>query len=110
MARGLASEIVLIDINHDRAEGEAMDLNHALSFVQPARIWAGDYPDAADADIVLIAAGVAQKAGETRLSLAKTNVAIIRDSPIDASMISIPNMANLSVYIYLRVLPVNVMP
>lgn len=78
MARGLASEIVLIDLNRDRAEGEAMDLNHALPFGKPARIWAGDYPDAAGAHIVLIAAGVAQKAGESRLSLARTNVEILR--------------------------------
>jgi len=78
MARGLASEIVLIDIDRDRAEGEAMDLNHALPFGKPARIWAGDYPDAADSDVVLVAAGAAQKAGESRLSLAKTNVVIIQ--------------------------------
>ena len=78
MARGLAAEIVLVDLNRDRAEGEAMDLNHALAFGKPARIRAGDYADAAGSDIVLIAAGKAQKAGESRLSLAKANVEIMR--------------------------------
>jgi L-lactate dehydrogenase len=79
MARGLASEIVLVDLDRDRAEGEAMDLNHALSFAKPARIRAGDYPDAEGSDIVLLAAGAAQKAGESRLVLAERNVAIVRE-------------------------------
>lgn len=79
MVRGLASEIVLIDLNRDRADGEAMDINHALPFGKPARIRAGDYPDAAGSDIVVIAAGVAQKPGESRLTLAKTNVTITQD-------------------------------
>jgi len=79
MARGLAAEIVLIDLDHNRAEGEAMDINHALPFGRPTRIRAGDYPDAAGSAIVVIAAGVAQKPGESRLALAKTNVRITQD-------------------------------
>jgi len=78
MARGLVSEIVLIDINHQRAEGEAMDLNHAAPFGRPVRVRAGDYPDAEGSDIIIVAAGAAQKAGQSRLSLAKTNVEIMR--------------------------------
>jgi L-lactate dehydrogenase len=78
LARGLAAEIVLIDANRDRAEGEAMDLNHALPFGRPARIWAGNYSDAAGADIVIVAAGAAQKPGQSRLELARTNVEITR--------------------------------
>jgi len=78
LARGLVSEIVLIDINRQRAEGEAMDLNHAAPFGRPVRVRAGDYPDAEGSDIIVVAAGAAQKAGESRLSLAKTNVEIIR--------------------------------
>ncbi|MCW4020280.1 MAG: L-lactate dehydrogenase, partial [Candidatus Bathyarchaeota archaeon] len=75
---GTASEIVLIDIDRKKAEGEAADLNHGLSFVQPARIWAGDYLDCEGADIVVIAAGVAQKPGESRLKLVNRNVEVFR--------------------------------
>jgi glycine/D-amino acid oxidase-like deaminating enzyme len=58
---GLASEIVLIDANRARAEGEAMDISHALPFTPSARVWAGDYADCADAAITVITAGAAQK-------------------------------------------------
>lgn len=78
MIHGTTSEIVLIDIDRKRAEGEAMDLNHGLPFVQPARIWAGDYPDCEGADIVVIAAGLAQKPGESRLKLVNRNIEIFR--------------------------------
>lgn len=78
MMSGLASSIVLIDLNTARAEGHAMDLNHGLSFVQPAAISAGDYADCKDASIVMIAAGVAQKPGETRLELVRRNTEIYR--------------------------------
>jgi L-lactate dehydrogenase len=73
---GLASEIVLIDANKARAEGEAMDISHALPFTPAARIWAGDYDDCTDAAVTVIAAGAAQKPGETRLDLVKKNAAI----------------------------------
>lgn len=79
MNSGLASEIVLIDANRQRAEGEAMDLDHAIPFAQPARVWAGDYPDCRGAKIVVITAGAAQKPGEPRLALVQKNVAIFRD-------------------------------
>lgn len=78
MISGLAGEIVLIDANRRRAEGEAMDLNHGISFVRPVRIYAGDYPDCAGADVVVITAGAAQKPGETRLELVHRNVAIFK--------------------------------
>ena len=58
---GLASEIVLIDANRAKAEGEAMDLNHAVPFTHPTRIWAGDYPDCAGASVTVLAAGASQK-------------------------------------------------
>jgi L-lactate dehydrogenase len=73
---GLAAEIVLIDINRAKAEGEAMDLNHTEPFAHPTRIWAGDYPDCAGATVTIIAAGANQKPGETRLDLVKKNAAI----------------------------------
>lgn len=75
---GLAAEIVLIDANRARAEGEAMDLNHTVPFAPPTRIWAGEYRDCAGADITVIAAGAAQRPGETRLDLVKKNAAIFR--------------------------------
>ncbi|ABY34893.1 MAG TPA: L-lactate dehydrogenase [Chloroflexus aurantiacus] len=79
MQRSLASELVLIDIDHARAEGEAMDLNHGLPFVRPMRIYAGTYDDLAGADLIVIAAGANQRPGETRLDLLNRNVAIFRE-------------------------------
>jgi L-lactate dehydrogenase len=73
---GIASEIVLIDVNHERAEGEAMDLNHAVPFAHPTKICAGDYSDCEGAAITVIAAGTGQKPGESRLDLVKRNAAI----------------------------------
>src|SRR5687768_8273706 len=75
---GLASEIVLIDANTSRAEGEAMDLSHALSFTPAARVWAGTYADCAGAAVTVVAAGAAQKPGETRLDLAQKNAVIFK--------------------------------
>ena len=62
---GLASEIVLIDSNRAKAEGESMDLNHAVPFTHPTRIWAGNYPECAGAAVTVLAAGASQKPGET---------------------------------------------
>jgi L-lactate dehydrogenase len=75
---GLASEIVLIDANRAKAEGEAMDLNHSVPFTHSTRIWAGDYPDCSGALVTVLAAGASQKPGETRLDLIKGNAAIWR--------------------------------
>ena len=79
MVSGLATSIVLIDQNTERAEGHVMDLNHGLSFVQPSRIYVGDYSDCKDADIVVVTAGAGQKPGETRLDLVRKNTDIIPD-------------------------------
>jgi L-lactate dehydrogenase len=78
MIHGAVSEISLIDANAKKAMGEAMDLEHGLPFVQPAKIKAGDYEECADADIVVIAAGAAQKPGESRLNLVKRNLAVFK--------------------------------
>lgn len=76
---GICNELVLIDVNKERANGEAMDLNHGLAFAKSnMRIYAGDYRDCKDADIVVIAAGVAQKDGETRLDLLQRNTEVFR--------------------------------
>ncbi|MDP4153903.1 MAG: L-lactate dehydrogenase [Bacillota bacterium] len=72
-------ELVLIDIDKRRAEGEAMDLNHGLAFSgSHMKIFVGSYADCGDADIVAIAAGVAQKPGETRLDLLQRNTEVFR--------------------------------
>ena len=78
MKSGLFSEIVLIDVNKKKAEGEAMDLNHGLPFNSPALIYAGDYHDIYDSYLIIITAGANQKEGETRLDLVKKNTAIFR--------------------------------
>jgi len=78
MNRGLASEIVLVDIDEKKAEGEMMDLNHGATFVKPVRISTGDYEDCRDASIVIIAAGANQEPGESRLDLAEKNTAIFK--------------------------------
>lgn len=76
---GLVREIVLIDKNLERAEGEAMDLNHSVPFAQPTRIWVGDYSDCEGAALTVITAGANQKPGETRLDLVAKNTSIFRD-------------------------------
>ena len=79
MMSGVARELVLVDLNRELAEGEAMDLQHAVPMGRPVRIWAGDYADAARASIVVIAAGVGSRPGETRLDLSGRNVRVVRD-------------------------------
>lgn len=79
MMSGVARELVLVDVNRELAEGEAMDLQHAVPMGRPVRIWAGDYGDAARAAVVVIAAGVGSRPGETRLDLLGRNVRVVRD-------------------------------
>ncbi len=74
----IASEIVLIDINKEKVEGEVMDIVQGTSFRDPISIIAGDYEDAAGSDIVIITSGVGRKPGQTRLELTQTNVDIIK--------------------------------
>jgi L-lactate dehydrogenase len=76
---GLAAEIVLVDSNARRAEGEAMDLIHAVPFARTTRIWDGTLDDCRGAAITVIAAGAAQKPGESRLDLLRKNAAIFRE-------------------------------
>ena len=75
----LASQIVVIDINKDKVQGEVMDIVQGTSFREPISVIAGDYPDAADSDMVIITSGIGRKPGQTRLELAQTNVNIIKD-------------------------------
>jgi L-lactate dehydrogenase len=75
---GVGREIVLVDLNRARAEAEANDIYHAVPFANPLTIRAGDYPDLAGARVVVIAGGVAQKPGETRLQLLQRNADVFR--------------------------------
>jgi L-lactate dehydrogenase len=77
--QGVTEELVMIDLNKEKSEGDAMDLNHGLPFA-PSRtkIWFGDYSDCKDADIVVICAGANQKPGETRLDLVEKNTKIFK--------------------------------
>ena len=75
---GVGREIVLVDLNRARAEAEANDLYHAVPFAHPLTVRAGDYPDLAGARVVVIAGGVAQKPGETRLQLLQRNADVFR--------------------------------
>ena len=78
MESGLFSELVLIDVDKERAQGEALDISHGLPFAKPMRIYAGDYSDIADASIIIITAGAGQKPGETRLDLVRKNLNIFK--------------------------------
>lgn len=75
---GIASEIVMIDINGEKAIGEALDIRQGTPFCNPCSIYAGSYEDAAGSDIVVITSGVARKPGQSRLDLAQTNVNVIK--------------------------------
>ena len=78
MESGLFSEMVLIDYDNAKAEGEALDISHGLPFAKPMKIYAGSYIDLADAAVIIVTAGAGQKPGETRLDLVKKNVGIFK--------------------------------
>jgi len=76
--QGTASEIVMIDINTEKALGEALDIRQGTPFLAPCNIYAGSYEDAQDSDIVILTSGLARKPGQTRLDLAQANVNITK--------------------------------
>lgn len=76
--KGMASEIVMIDINVEKSLGEALDIRQGTPFCAPVNIYAGSYEDAVNSDIVIITSGVARKPGQSRLDLAQTNVNIMK--------------------------------
>lgn len=78
MQSGLFAEMVLIDADKDKAEGEALDISHGVPLARPMKIYGGDYDDIVDAAIIIITAGANQKPGETRLDLVKKNVGIFK--------------------------------
>lgn len=107
MLDGFFQEIVLIDINKDKAEGDALDMAHSTSFLKPVSIYSGDYRECAEADIVVITAGVNQKVGETRIDLLKRNADIFKDiignvmryAPDDVILLTVTNPVDVLTYI-----------
>jgi len=103
---GVGREIVLVDLNRARAEAEANDIHHAVPFAHPLTIRAGDYPDLAEARVVVIAGGVAQKPGETRLQLLQRNAevfkqivpAVLRHAP-DAVLLVVTNPVDIMTHL-----------
>lgn len=79
ISHGLCTELVLIDVNKQKAESEAMDLGHCLPFLSPMQIYAGDYADLIDAEMIVIAAGVGQRPGETRIDLVHRNADVFKE-------------------------------
>ncbi|MET3209959.1 UNVERIFIED_CONTAM: L-lactate dehydrogenase [Paenibacillus sp. PvR008] len=82
LLRQRMSELVFIDVNVKKAKGEMLDMNHGLPFLGGVKVWAGDYEDCRDADIIIVTAGASQKPGETRIDLLKRNAEIF-ESIID---------------------------
>ena len=107
---GLASEVVMIDINREKAKGEALDIRQGLPFCNPAHIFAGRYPDAANSDIVIITSGVARKPGQSRLDLAQVNVdilksvtpEIVKHAP-NATYIIVSNPVDVLTYVFCKI-------
>lgn len=77
--KGIFDDLAIIDINQDKAEGDAIDISHGGAFVKPVKISSGDYKLCKDADVIIITAGVAQKQGETRLDLLQRNIAVFKN-------------------------------
>ncbi len=106
---GIASEIVMLDVNNDKALGEALDIRQGTPFSNPCDIYAGSYRDAANSDIVIVTCGIARKAGQSRLELAQTNVNIAKSvipeiakyAP-DAYYIIVSNPVDIMTYTFCR--------
>ena len=110
MVQGVASEIVLIDVNKKKAIGEALDVYQGAPFCAPTIVRPGDYPDAAGSDIVVITCGVARKPGMTRLDLAQINVNIIKDVAAnvtryapDAIYVIVSNPVDVLTYVFHKI-------
>lgn len=106
---GLASEVVMIDINEEKALGEALDIRQGVPFCNPTNIYAGTYIDATNSDIVIITSGIARKSGQTRLDLAQTNVnmikkvatEIVKYAP-DATYVIVSNPVDILTYVFCK--------
>ena len=110
MIQGVASEIVLVDVNKKKALGEALDIYQGATFSSPAIVRSGDYPDAKDSDIVIITSGVACKPGQSRLELAQTNVDILKEitpqiaaAAPNAKYIIVSNPVDVLTYVFTKI-------
>ena len=106
---GIASEIVMIDVNEEKSLGEALDIRQGVSFCSPASVYAGSYADAKDSDIVVITSGMARKPGQSRLDLAQANVDIIKSIadkivPVapNATYVIVSNPVDVLTYVFLK--------
>ena len=90
LTRGVASEVVLIDVNTEKALGEALDIKQATPFIDNCDIYAGSYADAVDSDVVIITSGIGRKPGQSRLELVQTNVGIIKSISTEITRVA-PN-------------------
>lgn len=106
---GLASEIVMIDVNEEKSLGEALDIRQGVPFCNPANVYAGSYADAKDSNIVVITSGMARKPGMSRLDLAQTNVDIIKSIadkivPVapEATYVIVSNPVDILTYVFLK--------
>ena len=107
--QGLASEIVMVDINKEKSLGEALDIRQGVPFCNPCSVYAGNYEDAVGSDIVIITCGVARKPGQSRLDLAQTNVSILKsvaDEIVkyvpDATYIIVSNPVDVLTYVFCK--------
>ena len=109
-SNNIASEIVLIDINKEKVEGEVMDIVQGTCFRDPISVVAGDYEDAKDSDIVIITSGIARKPGQTRIELTQTNVnilksitpQIVKEAP-NALYIIVSNPVDIMTYVFTKI-------
>lgn len=108
--KDIASEIVMIDINKDKAEGEVLDIIQGTYYRNPIELVAGDYEDAKDSDIVIITSGLARKPGQTRLELAQTNVNILKSiapnivaAAPNAKYIIVSNPVDVMTYVFHKI-------
>lgn len=109
LTRGAASEVVLIDVNTEKALGEALDIKQATPFIDNCDIYAGSYLDAVGSDVVIITSGIGRKPGQTRLELVQTNVGIIKQISKDivkaapnAIYILVANPVDILTYAFLK--------
>ena len=109
LTRGAASEVVLIDVNKEKALGEALDIKQATPFIDNCDIYAGSYEDAVDSDVVIITSGIGRRPGQTRLELVQTNISIIKEISGDivkaapnAIYIIVANPVDILTYAFLK--------
>ena len=110
VATGSVSEIVLIDVNTAKAEGEALDIRQSTPYLHPVKIYAGTYEDAVGSDIVIVTSGVGRKPGQSRIDLTQTNVNILKSiapqivkyAP-DALYVFVANPVDVLTYVFCKI-------